>query len=258
MRITKTAFSCKRDHLNIRGFEYRCQNDNGIPVILSHAFMMNQKVMKKYAKSLAKEGYIAFTYDFCGGAIFGKSDGEHSEMSIDTEKGDLKSVIDYVKNLSYVKFDQLILLGASQGGFVSCLVAAEQEITIDKLVLLYPALCIPDDARKGKMVTITFDPQNIDATFQSKPIKFSPKYPKSAIDIDIEKEISKITSPILIVHGDQDKLVDLSYAEKAIKASSNEKSDLVVLEGAGHGFHKAEVKTAMDCVIQFIKKTKVD
>lgn len=76
-----------------------------------------------------------------------KSDGKFKDMSLDTEKQDLLCVIDYVARLVYVDSSTLILAVESQGGFVSCMVAAER--SIDKLILLYPALCIPDDARKG-------------------------------------------------------------------------------------------------------------
>lgn len=47
-----------------------------------------------------------------------------------------------------------------QRGFVSSLVAAKWKDRISKLVLFYPALCIPDDARAGKMMFAKFDPQN--------------------------------------------------------------------------------------------------
>ena len=51
---------------------------------------------------LAEMGYVAFTFDFCGGsAMCGKSDGKTTEMSVLTETKDLKAVIEYVRNLSY-------------------------------------------------------------------------------------------------------------------------------------------------------------
>ncbi len=86
-------------------------------------------------------------------------------MSLETEKRDLQCVIDYVSSLGYADMTKLILTGESQGGLVSCLVAAERQT--DKLILLYPALCIPDDARRGKMLFIRFDPENIDSTLKS-------------------------------------------------------------------------------------------
>lgn len=250
--VQKQMFSCSRANFTIRGVEYKRKENNGIPIIMSHAFLMNQKIMKKYAVALAEKEYVVFTYDFCGGAIFGKSDGKFSDMSIDTEKEDLNTIINYVKNRRYVDITKLILFGASQGGFVSCLVAAECQEAVDKLILIYPALCIPDDARKGKMQTIEFDPKDIRNTFKSKPFHFSPKYPESVIDLDVFEKIEKISCPIFIVHGDQDKIVGVEYAQKALEKAKNKSSGLVILKGAGHGFNKKQFRDAINHIIDYL------
>lgn len=255
MVIERTSFSCSRESFTVRGFEYKCAQNNRIPVVMSHAFLSNQKIMKKYAEALAEEGYVVFTYDFCDGASLGKSGGKFSDMSIDTEKDDLKAVIAYVEKLDYVDISSLILVGASQGGFVSCLVTSEYQSRINRLILLYPALCIPDNARDGKMLMITFDPEHIRETIKSGPFKFTAKYPESALGINIYAEIEKIKAPILIIHGDEDKIVDVSYAKKAIDAAVNPVSELVVLAGAGHGFNKAQFKDAMGYILEYLKKT---
>lgn len=253
MRVEKKPFSCKRGRFTVRGFVYRCEKNHRTPVVMSHAFLSNQKIMKKYAEVLAAQGYVVFTYDFCGGAMRGKSDGKFSDMSIQTEKDDLKAVIAYVETRSDVAIEHLILLGASQGGFVSCLVASEYQERISKLILLYPALCIPDNARDGKMLMITFDPAHIRETLKSRPFRFSPEYPESAMGIEIYDEIKKITAPILIIHGDADKIVALDYAKKAMDAAVNPSSHLVVLEKAGHGFRKKQFEEAMNHVMKFLK-----
>lgn len=252
----KRAFSCRRGKFTIRGFEYKCEKNSRIPVIMSHAFLSNQKIMQKYAKVLASEGYVVFTYDFCGGAVLGKSDGKFSDMSIDTEKSDLKTVIAYVEQLDYVDKNNLILVGASQGGFVSCLVASEYQKKFSKLILLYPALCIPDNARKGKMLMIKFDPEHIEETMKSRPFRFSPRYPQSAIGIDIYGELKKIQIPLLIIHGTADKIVDVRYAKKAIDEAANPASDLILLEGAGHGFKKEQFQEAMRHMISYLKENR--
>lgn len=252
--IHKKQFSCNRNEFMIRGVEYKCEKNNGIPIIMSHAFLMNQKIMKKYAVALAKEGYVVFTYDFCGGSILGKSDGKFSDMSIDTEKEDLITIINYVESKSYVDIKKLILFGASQGGFVSCLIASQYPEKIAKLILIYPALCIPDDARKGKMQMVEFDPNNIRETFKNKLFRFSVKYPESAINIDIYEEIKKIDCPIFMVHGNKDKIVDLKYVKKVLEISNNDFSDLVILEGAGHGFNNKQFKEAINHIMEYLKK----
>lgn len=255
MGVEKRSFVCSRERFVIRGVEYKCENNNRIPIIMSHAFLSNQKIMKKYAETLAQEGYVVFTYDFCGGALFGKSDGKFSDMSIYTEKDDLKAVIAYVETLSYVEVKRLVLVGASQGGFVSCLVSSEYQDRISKLILLYPALCIPDNAREGKMLMVKFDPEHIEETLTSRPFKFSAEYPKSAIDINVFDEIKKIKIPMLIIHGSADKIVDVRYAREAVDIAANRASDLVVLENAGHGFNKNQFKEAMRYIIEYLEHT---
>lgn len=255
MKVEKQAFCCSRGAFTVRGFVYRGPKSNRTPVVMSHAFLSNQKIMKKYATALAEEGYVVFTYDFCGGAILGKSDGGFSEMSIDTEKEDLKAVIAYVEQAEGVDAEKLILLGASQGGFVSCLVSAECPEKVARLILLYPALCIPDNARAGKMLMITFDPAHIRETIKSGPFGFSAQYPESAINIDIYRELEKIQIPVLLIHGDADKIVDVRYAQKARQALPNPASELVILKNAGHGFRKQEFGEAMQKIIEYLQKT---
>lgn len=253
-RVSATSFSCQRGDFTIRGVVYRCADHNKVPIIMSHAFLMNQKMMKKYAKALAKEGYVVFTYDFCGGALFGKSDGTFEDMSIETEKADLEAMMDYVEHFEDVDARRLILFGASQGGFVSCLVAASYPSRINQLILIYPALCIPDDARKGKMQMVEFDPNDIRGTFQSKRFRFSPKYPESAIKIHLDEVIPKILAPLFIVHGSDDKIVDVSYAKRAIELSSNPSSRLIIIEGAGHGFFKKQYQEAIQFIIEYLRQ----
>ncbi len=248
--MKKNYFSCKSGQFTIGGYEYRIEKDNGIPVILSHGFLGNQKRLKSYAEYLAYMGYVVFTYDFCGGGLMSKSDGKFRDMSLETEKRDLLYVIDYVARLKYVNSSKLILVGESQGGVVSCMVAAER--SVDKLILLYPALCIPDDARKGKMLFMQFSPENIEDTLKCKLFRFSPDYPKSAIGLDIYDTIAKINVPILIIHGDNDSIVNIDYAKKAMTIAVNPNSLLIVLDGAKHGFNKRQVKIANEHIKAYL------
>ena len=149
----KKYFQCKRDELTIRGTEYRCSGKNLPIIILSHGFMANQDTVKQYAIELAKEGYAAYTFDFCGGCAKGKSDGKTSDMTIITEVKDLETVIEYAKALPYTDEKDITLAGCSQGGFVSALVASKRIEEISKLILFYPALCIPEDARNRKSIS---------------------------------------------------------------------------------------------------------
>ena len=83
-------------------------------------------------------------------------------MSVLTEVLDLEAVIDHVLQLPYIDAGKgVLLIGCSQGGFVSALTAARRKEQVSRLALFYPALCIPDDARAGKMIFARFDPRNV-------------------------------------------------------------------------------------------------
>ena len=235
--FTETTFECKRGDLAIRGTEYRPEGENLPVAIVSHGFMAWQDTVRQYAKELARMGYCAYCFDFCGGSVMkkGKSDGETTDMSVLTEVQDLEAVIEYVQSLPYTG-NELLLMGCSQGGFVSALVAAKHPELVDKLVLFYPALCIPDDARAGKMMLAKFDPKNIPERLNCGPMKLGRCYVADVIEMDPIQEISPYRGPVLIVHGTKDSIVKLNYSRQAQRAYPNAK--LHIIEGGAHGFGK--------------------
>ena len=209
-------------------------------------------------------GYVAFTFDFCGGsAMCGKSDGKTTEMSVLTETKDLKAVIEYVRNLSYTDSEKILLMGCSQGGFVSALVAAKNNFPIEKLVLFYPALCIPDDARAGKMMMVKFDPQNVPDTFRCGLMKLGCCYAMDVMQMDAFAEIKNYTGRVCIVHGTKDKIVDVSYAKRAAEAykstmpigmQDSKRVQLHFIDGGGHMFSKKHDVIAMKLLKEFAAK----
>ena len=209
-------------------------------------------------------GYVAFTFDFCGGsAMCGKSDGKTTEMSVLTETKDLKAVIEYVRNLSYTDSEKILLMGCSQGGFVSALVAAKNSFPIEKLVLFYPALCIPDDARAGKMMMVKFDPQNVPDTFRCGLMKLGCCYAMDVMQMDAFAEIKNYAGRVCIVHGTKDKIVDVSYAKRAAEAykstmpigmQESKRVQLHFIDGGGHMFSKKHDVIAMKLLKEFAAK----
>ena len=59
-------------------------------------------------------------------------------MSVLTEKADLEAVLDEVMRWECVNTDSIYLMGNSQGGYVSTLVAAERPDDIRAIILIYP------------------------------------------------------------------------------------------------------------------------
>lgn len=258
--ISGNSFACSRDGLTIRGTEYRPAGDHLPAAIVSHGFMANQDTVRHYAKQLAEIGYAAYCFDFNGGSVAGsKSDGKTTEMSVLTEVMDLEAVIDYVASLPYIDGARVLLMGCSQGGFVSALAAARRKAQVSRLVLFYPALCIPDDARAGKMMFARFDPHNVPERINCGPMKLGKRYVTDVLEMDPFAEIMPYPGPVLIVHGTKDDIVHPDYARRAYEAYRGRPDTdapvyLEMIEGGGHGFSKSHDAVAMERLIQFIKE----
>lgn len=247
--FTQTKFECRRDGLAIRGTEYRPAGENLPVAIVCHGFMAFQDTVRHYTIELARMGYAAYCFDFCGGSVVnGKSDGATTDMSVLTEVKDLETVIDYVQSLPYTG-DHLLLMGCSQGGFVSALAAAKHPEKVDKLVLFYPALCIPDDARSGKMMYARFDPQNLPERVSCGTMKLGRCYIADVIGMDPFREIQSYDGPVLIVHGTKDSIVRPDYSERARDAYAN--AELHMIQNGAHGFSRKHDKEAIGFLREF-------
>jgi len=260
--IKTSKFECKRDNLTLRGTEYRPQGDRLPIAIVCHGFMANQRSVRRYARALASMGYAAYTFDFSGGCVlFGKSDGKTTDMSVLTEVSDLEAVIAYTSGLPYTHAADLLLMGCSQGGFVSALTAAKQSSTISKLILFYPALCIPDDARAGQMMFAKFDPEHVPEQFRCGPMKLGSRYVTDVINMKPSQEIKSYPGDVLIVHGDKDPVVSIHYSNRAYKTYQKRtpadpghppRTVFQTIEGGKHGFSKKHDALAMDAVRKFL------
>lgn len=125
---------------------------------------------------------------------------------------------------------------------------------IEKLVLFYPALCIPDDARAGKMMMTKFDPENVPKILRCGPMKLGRCYPVDVMDMDPFEEIKTYNGQVCIIHGTSDKIVDITYAKRAYDTyksnvpegmSEEERVSLHIIEGGTHMFSKKHDKIAM-------------
>lgn len=261
--ITEGNFECKRDGLTIRGTEYRPMGENLPIAIVCHGFMAWQDTVKHYAQLLAEIGYAAYCFDFNGGSVMkSKSEGKTTEMSVLTEVKDLEAVIEHLRTLPYVNQDRILLMGCSQGGFVSAMVAAKNKYPIEKLSLFYPALCIPDDARAGKMMMAKIDPDNVPETFRCGPMKLGKCYVEDAKNIDSYEKIKDYNGQVLIVHGTADQIVNLDYSYRAVEAykatkpadmDEDKRVCLHIIEGGAHSFSKEHDVIAMDYLKNFAK-----
>ena len=197
-------------------------------VILSHSSSLTHEAMSGYALAIAKMGYAAYCFDFCGGSDKSKSDGKTDEMTVFTEVEDLRAVVKTVKSLDYVDSSNVCLLGSSQGGLVSALLADECPDDFAGMILFYPAFNIPEMV---KMFSGFGDFGGM--------MSMSEAYINSIKDFDVWSHIGKFSKPVCIIHGTADMIVPISNSVKAVGLYPS--ATLNKIEGANHGFNAANL-----------------
>ena len=242
-------FFCQRDQLTIRGHIFGEQTPGRHVVIISHGFLANDKTVRDYAAALAEEGFMAVTFDFNGGGIGSRSDGRSVDMTLLTEKADLLAVVRAVQD--QLQPASVSLMGCSQGGFVSALAAKELGCgVIRRLVLFYPALCIPDDARRGSMMVYRFDPNHVPDVLGRIPMKLGGDYARVVMEMDPFEAIRGYEGPVLLVHGTEDRIVNISYSRRAKEVYRQ--CTYHEISGAGHGFTGQDDREAVEILKSFL------
>jgi pimeloyl-ACP methyl ester carboxylesterase len=226
-------------------------------VIISHEFGVDQNWETRYATELAKRSYPVFTYDFPGSGN-GCSEGRDTrEMSILTEVGDLMAVVRYLKQR--LRGKSLVLAGFSMGGMVSALAAAELGDEIAGLILVYPAFSAPDDARMGKALGGKFDPHDLPDEFSTKkpPVVLGRRFIEDAFAVeDWLDRIGKYKGPVLLMHGESDRVVPVIYSEMAAGVYENVR--FFRFPHAGHMFRAPWVKSkAINRMIVFLAELRL-
>lgn len=238
-----------RDDRRIYGVVYIPQEagEQMPAVIYAHGYGVTHQNGIQYAEKLAENGYAVYCFDFCGGGNGSKSDGSPLEMSIFTEQADLEAVIDMVRELDYVDRENIFLFGASQGGLVAGITAAENEEKLQGLILLYPGFEIAEDV------------QALFATEQDIPETYSMfgwmtvgrKYFQDLMDYDVYSVIGAYEKDVLLIHGDADSIVPISSSERALEVYPS--AELKILPGAGHGLHGQNAETATGYMLEYLQ-----
>lgn len=214
--------------------------------IIAHGYRSRYAYTAPYAQDLAARGIAAYVFDFYGGSQQTRSGGSMTEMSVLTEKADMEAVLDGILGYSFADKERIILMGESQGGMVAALLGADRRADVRALVLLYPALVIPDYARSQFKTK-----SEIPEVTQALGTTVGRIYYEDVFDMDVYDEIKDFDGPVLIVHGDADTLVPISYAERASQTYAD--CTLKVISGAGHGFLGESLRAACEAVADFVK-----
>lgn len=172
---------------------------------------------------------------------------------------DVRRAVRYVK-LNAERFDvdpnRLGVFGGSAGGHLSLMLAtasdegdSESEDEVERtssrvaaVVAYYPptdlvGLVPTPPARNERYPAINFDPQRAE--------EFSPLW-----------HVTPDDPPTLLIHGDKDVLVPLKHSEQILEQLQEHEipAELIVIEGAAHGFQDADADRAAAALLDWFKQ----
>ena len=210
-------------------------------IIMSHGYLSNLHNFEYFATQFAMIGYNVFTFNFCCGSDETDpelmSDGTTTNLCIEGEISDLIAVYNYVSTRDYVKSGEIILWGESQGAFVSGLTAARLQEKISKLVMIFPAVCIPDHARRGTLGGASYDPKNPPELIYTERAMLSKVFVDDVKDMDAYSELAKYKGETLLIQGTCDSIVVPEYqyiVKKEFDLTDNIENENAQITNANH------------------------
>ena len=235
--------------------EIKIPNDGKVKhplIIFSHELGNSHTSGVGYAERLSQIGYAVYVFDFYGGTVGGnQTGGNNTEMSVMTEVSDLEAVLKTAKTWDFVDTDNIILMGGSQGGAVTALIGVRYQDEIEGMILLYPALSLFSDIHE-RFSDLDSVPEQYDMF--GGWITVGKKYAADVWDIDPYQELSRYQGKVLLLHGDKDNSVDISYSDRLSKVLPN--VEYHVISGGGHEFFGQPFEDAVTYITSWLESNK--
>ena len=217
---------------------------NGPVAIIAHGFNGTFDFGRNYFDVMGRKGYHCYTFDFPCGSVRSRSDNNTMNMSILDEVSDVKAIVNHFRKQGH---QHIVLIGESQGGLVSALTAAELKDEVSQLVLVFPALCIPDNWRQRYPRV-----EDIKDVTELWGVKMGRRFFEEIHDMRAFDIIGRYRGPVLIVQGDADRIVSLDDSRRA-QQLYRPGTRLHIIPGAGHGFKPNEFQQEMEQLEQFLQ-----
>ena len=244
------------DHgIQLRGeLEYpHCRNGYVPLMVLIHGVTGHRKEPHLAALRNAAlcEGIAVLIADLYG---HGESDGSFENHDLNQWVSNIETLINYGKAQKFIS--KIFLAGHSQGGLAVLLAAIRRSEDIDGLILLSPALTIPDHIREGMFLGISFDPDNLPENMEfttDMTYRLKRNYFTVARKIWPKHTAEQYMGPVLFIHGSEDEVVP--YSEAVEMAHWFPSCDFITLKDETHCYDY-NVKAMTDSVTAWIKKNE--
>ncbi len=212
------------------------------------------------------KGYAIYGLDHLG---HGKSDGEQEVIERFSDYTDTLSIY-YKMVKGWQPGKPIFIMGHSMGGLITCYYLLDHQVEFKGAILSAPAIKVSDNISSttitmGKMLSviapkagvlaldptgISRDPEVVKA-YVEDPLVFHGKTPaRLAAEMlkamqRVTEEVEKITLPIIVVQGSEDKLVDPDGAQMLYDKAGSKDKTLKIYQGAYHEVHNEPEREIM-------------
>ncbi|HKJ46805.1 MAG TPA: lysophospholipase [Balneolales bacterium] len=254
--------------------EWIPESDIKAAVLLIHGYAGHSGRFKEFANKLVKQKYAVFALDLQG---FGRSDG----TAADIEDFDdyVKDTTIYLENLQKEFSDlPLFLMGHSMGGNIALITAAQNDHQLNGLILSAPALkamsnlpkVIQDMANYISAFAATIPVLRMDIEVISRDTKVIEEFKKDPLSYNgrirarmanqlakgsekAREAALKITYPVWIGHGTDDKLIDPKGTHEFNEIVPSEEITCHLYEGLYHDIlHEPEKEKVTNDIISWL------
>lgn len=182
----------------------------------------------RLGRELPARGVRFLSLDFQG---LGDSKGEFRTLTLRRQFDDYAGVRDQL-----LPATRHVIVGSSMGGLVACLAAAADPRHVSGLVLIAPAFGFRErfERRLGPAALAQWELTNsLPYRGEFFDVDLSFDLLRDARSIDELELCSRITQPVLLIHGDADETVPFSESERAV-AAMRAPVELLRIPGGSH------------------------
>lgn len=182
--------------------------------------------LARLSRHLVAQGVGTLRVDTAGS---GESDGEFCDMTPRTRMEDAFAILDFAMAQEQVDSSRIMLLGYSNGGFVSANVAARRRDDVSRLVLV-SASC-----RSHKAMEEAKRDTGMPARGS---LVVSDKFIADGYELDSIEAAARYDRPVTIIQGTAD--VNVLPSAAKLYAETFENCELQLVEGADHAYDTPE------------------
>jgi len=216
--MERVTFKNSRN-LSLAGIFYQFKSNKAI--VVAHGLLANKDRPRlvELSDAFNKAGFAVLRFDF---SACGESDADL--VTVGNEVDDLKAAISFIASKG---FKEIGIWGESLGGLVSLMAFSDR---IKAMVLWAPVTDkkVPAFEKSYKRPDGQFVVQK-----DGREFKIGDEYFGVRKSVNPKTLLSRISIPILIIHGDADEEIPLEWSKHAMTLLPP-KSHLLIIKGLGH------------------------